>query len=80
MLDVEKVLFDGVRSADPPISSGISFTKKSKHTLEAFLVAIEELFELHSSKNSLKIVSKLFGASPLILRCNSDASLGYFSI
>jgi hypothetical protein len=28
VLDLEKVLFDGVKSAEPPISSGSSLTKK----------------------------------------------------
>ena len=67
-LDSEKVLFDGVKSADPPISSGISFTKKSRHAFEAFLVAIDELFESHSPRNLLKLSSKPSGASPFILR------------
>ena len=68
------MLFDGVRSAEPPISSGISLTKKSKHALEAFLVAIEELFELQSSRKSINFCWKSIGRSPFILRCNSRDS------
>ena len=71
MLDLENVLLEGVKSAEPPTSSGISLTKKSRQTCEAFLVAIEEFSTLHLSKNSLYVYSKLSGISPAILLTNS---------
>ena len=76
MLEAENVLFDGVKSAEPPISSGISFTKKSKHTLDAFLVAMEESFKQQSLRNSSNFVWKLFGIAASILLSNSDESFG----
>ena len=78
-LDDEKVLFDGVKSADPPINSGNSFTKKSRHAFEHFLVAIGELFLSHSDKKVLKLFSKSSGKSPLILLLSSADLSGYFS-
>ena len=80
MLEAEKVLLEGVKSADPPTSSGISFTKKSRQALEAFLVAIGKLFVLQSLRKSRKFCSNLAGMSPLILLSSSSESLGYLSL
>ena len=80
VLDLEKVLLDGVKSAEPPTNSGSSLTKKSKETCEDFLVAIEESLLLHSFKNSLYFSSKSPGMSDAILLLSSLYSCGYFSL
>jgi len=64
------VEFEVVKSAEPPMSSGISFAKVLITLLEALRVGIP----LASASKKGRLSSQPAGNSPLRMRFNSDAS------
>ena len=63
------VLFEPLKSAEPPISSGKFACRNSSTICELFLVARESELDDKPSINLSKSESKLSGISPLISLC-----------